>query len=110
MPLPSRLPGRQRSAQKSSEPFDPSAFLAKVGAGRTLRHYRPKQAIFSQGEPADTVFYIHGGTAQLSVVSATAKKRSLPYSAPAISWARDASLRISPSALQQQLQLLSAQP
>ncbi|MGA9890673.1 MAG: Crp/Fnr family transcriptional regulator [Candidatus Acidiferrales bacterium] len=74
MPLPSRLPGRQRSAQKSSEPFDPSAFLAKVGAGRTLRHYRPKQAIFSQGEPADTVFYIHGGTAQLSVVSAHGKE------------------------------------
>ncbi|MFZ1031313.1 MAG: Crp/Fnr family transcriptional regulator [Candidatus Acidiferrales bacterium] len=70
MPLPSRLPGRQRSAQKSSEPFDPSAFLAKVGAGRTLRHYRPKQAIFSQGEPADTVFYIHGKEAIIALLGA----------------------------------------
>ncbi len=74
MPLPSRLPSRQRPAQKPSELFDPKAFLASAGAGRSLRHYRPKQAIFSQGERADTVFYIQEGTVRLSVVSTHGKE------------------------------------
>ena len=74
MLLPSRLPSRQRSAQEPSKPFDPKAFLANAGGGRTLRHYRPKQVIFSQGERADTVFYIQDGTVRLSVVSTHGKE------------------------------------
>ncbi len=74
MLLPSRLPSRRRSAEEPSKPFDPKAFLSNAGAGRTLRHYRPKQAIFSQGERADTVFYIHDGTVRLSVVSTDGKE------------------------------------
>lgn len=74
MPSPSRLPSRQRSVQEPSKLFDPKAFLANAGAGRTLRHYRPKQAIFSQGERADTVFYVQDGTVRLSVVSTQGKE------------------------------------
>jgi CRP/FNR family cyclic AMP-dependent transcriptional regulator len=74
MPLASRLPSRQRSAKEPTKPFDPKAFLANPGAGRTLRRYRPKQAIFSQGERADTVFYIQDGTVRLSVVSTHGKE------------------------------------
>ena len=74
MPPPSRLPSRQRSAQKSTKPFDPKAFLANAGIGRTLRQYIPKQIIFSQGERADAVFYIQEGTARLSVLSAQGKE------------------------------------
>ena len=74
MPLPSRSPSRQRSAQEPSNLFDPKAFLANAGSGRTLRHYRPKQAIFSQGERADTVFYIQDGTVRLGVVSTHGKE------------------------------------
>jgi CRP/FNR family cyclic AMP-dependent transcriptional regulator len=74
MPPPSRLPSRQRSDQKSTKPFDPKAFLANAGIGRTLRQYIPKQIIFSQGERADAVFYIQEGTARLSVLSAQGKE------------------------------------
>ena len=74
MPSPSRLPSRQRSVQEPSKLFDPKVFLANAGAGRTLRHYRPKQAIFSQGERADTVFYVQDGTVRLSVVSTQGKE------------------------------------
>jgi CRP-like cAMP-binding protein len=77
MPLPSRLPSRQRSAKEPSKLFDPKAFLANPGAGRTLRHYRPKQAVFSQGERADTVFYIQDGTVRLSVVSTHGKEATI---------------------------------
>ena len=74
MPPPSRLPSRRRSDQKSTKPFDPKAFLANAGIGRTLRQYIPKQIIFSQGERADAVFYIQEGTARLSVLSAQGKE------------------------------------
>jgi hypothetical protein len=38
--------------------FDPTAFLAKIGSGKTTRVYRNKQVVFSQGDAADAVFFI----------------------------------------------------
>jgi CRP/FNR family transcriptional regulator, cyclic AMP receptor protein len=49
--------------------FDPREFLSKVGGGRTISNYRKNQKIFSQGEPADCVFYILKGEIKVSVVS-----------------------------------------
>jgi CRP-like cAMP-binding protein len=54
--------------------FDPEAFLAKVGKGRTLGHYTKNQKVFSQGEPADAVFYIQSGRVKLTVVSKQGKE------------------------------------
>jgi CRP-like cAMP-binding protein len=51
--------------------------LASVGAGRTVHHYRPKQAIFSQGDRADAVFYIQEGKARLSVLSKQGKEATI---------------------------------
>ncbi len=48
-------------------PFDPKKFLAKVGDGKTILHYRQKQIVFSQGEVADSVFYIHKGSIRFIV-------------------------------------------
>ena len=45
-------------AIKRRPSFDPKAFLAKVGEGRSIGRYRKDQIVFSQGEPADAVFYI----------------------------------------------------
>ena len=63
-----RLPTRQRPAQKQAKIFDPKAFLAN-GIGRTVLRYSPKQAIFSQGEHTDAVYYIQQGRVRLSVTS-----------------------------------------
>jgi len=49
--------------------FDPKDFLSKVGAGRTLAKYHTDQPLFSQGEPADSVFYIQKGKVKITVVS-----------------------------------------
>ena len=57
-------------AMKSAPPFDPKAFLAKVGDGRSIGKYRKNQTVFSQGEPADAVFYIQKGKVKITVVSA----------------------------------------
>lgn len=48
-------------------PFDPKEFLAKVGAGRTIAKYRKGQPIFSQGDVADSVFYIQNGNVKVTV-------------------------------------------
>jgi CRP-like cAMP-binding protein len=54
--------------------FDPQAFLAKVGAGRTIVSCHKQSPIFTQGEVADAVFYIQGGQVKLTVVSARGKE------------------------------------
>ena len=54
--------------------FDPKAFLAKADAGRTLSKYQKNQVIFSQGEPADAVFYIQEGKVKITVVSEQGKE------------------------------------
>src|SRR5690242_1317958 len=38
--------------------FDPKIFLARIGEGRSITKYKKEQIVFSQGEPAESVFYI----------------------------------------------------
>jgi CRP/FNR family transcriptional regulator, cyclic AMP receptor protein len=59
---------------KTRPAFDPKAFLAKVDGGRTIVKSRDGQIIFSQGEPADAVFYIQKGRVKLTVVSEQGKE------------------------------------
>jgi CRP/FNR family cyclic AMP-dependent transcriptional regulator len=59
---------------KSKLPFDPKLFLAKVGKGRTIAEYSKDQMVFSQGDPANAVFYIQKGKIKLTVVSNAGKE------------------------------------
>jgi CRP-like cAMP-binding protein len=54
--------------------FDPKSFLAKVGEGRSIDRYGKDQVVFSQGDPADAVFYIQKGKAKVTVVSEQGKE------------------------------------
>jgi CRP/FNR family transcriptional regulator, cyclic AMP receptor protein len=54
--------------------FDPRAFLAKVGRGKTISVYQKDQIIFSQGEVADTIFYIQKGSVKIVVLSDRGKE------------------------------------
>ena len=54
--------------------FDPKTFLARIGEGRSIAKYRKGQIIFSQGEPANSVFYIQKGKAKVTVVSKQGKE------------------------------------
>ena len=53
--------------------FDPGAFLASAGLGRKIVLLKTKRTFFSQGDPADAVFYIRKGSAKLTVVSKAGK-------------------------------------
>jgi CRP/FNR family transcriptional regulator, cyclic AMP receptor protein len=61
-------------ATKNQPSFDPKSFLAKVGEGRSIWEYRAEQIVFSQGDPADAVFYIQSGKVKLTVVSKQGKE------------------------------------
>jgi CRP/FNR family transcriptional regulator, cyclic AMP receptor protein len=60
--------------RKATSAFDPKLFLAKVGKGRTLADYKKNKRIFSQGDPADTIFYLQEGQVKLTVVSKRGKE------------------------------------
>ena len=49
--------------------FDPKAFLTRIEQGKTTREYRNKQVVFSQGDPANAVFFVRSGKVKLTVVS-----------------------------------------
>jgi CRP-like cAMP-binding protein len=54
--------------------FDPQAFLAMVGTGKTIATYRKGRIIYVQGEEADKVFYIQAGKVKVTVVSEQGKE------------------------------------
>ena len=61
-------------ATKAKSKFDPAAFLATVNGGRTVSDYRKDDVIFSQGAPADAVFYIQKGKVKVAVTSEHGKE------------------------------------
>ena len=62
------------ASEPTNDSFDPLAFLAKVGTGKTISVYRKDQVIFAQGEMADTVFYIQKGGVKVVVLSDQGKE------------------------------------
>jgi CRP-like cAMP-binding protein len=57
--------------------FDPAAFLAHAGLGRRTIDVKPTQTFFTQGDPADSVFYLESGRAKLTVVSQNGKEATI---------------------------------
>jgi CRP/FNR family transcriptional regulator, cyclic AMP receptor protein len=60
-------------AQKKYTPLDLRTYLAKARGG-TTKDYPKKATIFSQGSPADAVFYIEKGKVKVTVLSARGKE------------------------------------
>jgi CRP/FNR family transcriptional regulator, cyclic AMP receptor protein len=57
--------------------FDTAAFLANAGLGRRIIELKPKETFFSQGDMADSVFYLQKGRAKVTVVSTTGKEATI---------------------------------
>ena len=63
------MPKNQKAAA-----FDADAFLEAMGRGRTVSKCQPQEVIFSQGDRADSVYYVRSGKVKLSVTSANGKE------------------------------------
>jgi CRP/FNR family transcriptional regulator, cyclic AMP receptor protein len=55
-------------------PFNLALFLARAGIGRTVSKLAKRAVIFSQGDAADSVFYIQKGQIKVTVISALGKE------------------------------------
>ena len=62
--------------------FNPAAFLASAGLGRRIVQFAPKEPFFSQGDPADAVFYLQKGRAKITVVSKAGKEATISLVIP----------------------------
>ena len=61
-------------AKKKQQRFNVNSFLSKAEGGRTITSYRKNEKIFSQGDPADAVFYIQEGKVKVCVISESGKE------------------------------------
>ena len=57
--------------------FDSAVYLATEGTGRRFVHLKARQVFFSQGNSADSVFYIQSGRAKLTVLSKRGKEATV---------------------------------
>ncbi len=55
------------TTEPENRAFDVAAFLASAGLGRKIVRVKARQTFFSQGNPADSIFYLQKGSAKLSV-------------------------------------------
>jgi len=69
-------------SNRNNAVFDPADFLAKAGIGRKIVELEPKETFFSQGDEADTVFYLQRGRAKLTVVSQSGKEATITLLSP----------------------------
>ncbi len=65
------------AAKRRSASFDPKTFLVKVGEGRTITNQAANKVIFSQGDPADSAFYVQNGKVKVTVLSKRGKEAVL---------------------------------
>ncbi len=64
-------------AAQAKPGFDATAFLANAGLGRRIVQLEPKETFYSQGDPADSIFYLQKGRAKITVVSKTGKEATI---------------------------------
>ena len=53
---------------------DAGSLLSRIGARKTTREYRNKEEIYSQGDAANSMFYVETGHVKLTVASKLGKK------------------------------------
>ena len=61
-------------ANERSLIFNSGKFLRKIGSRKTTRLYGKKQVIYSQGDPAEAMFYVHAGIVKLTIQSKRGKR------------------------------------
>ena len=66
-------------AHKKTLAFSQAVLREKFHTGMTVRNFRDKEVVFSQGDTADAIFYIHSGTVKLTAISTRRKKAIIAF-------------------------------
>jgi CRP/FNR family cyclic AMP-dependent transcriptional regulator len=62
--------------------FDVTGLLTQHSGRSTLLNYRENQIVYSQGDPADSVFFIHAGKVKVTVTSKLGKEAIVAIRGP----------------------------
>ncbi len=62
--------------------FDVMGLLTQYNTRWTLSKYQEKQIVYAQGDPADSVFYIHKGEVKVTVISKRGKEAIVAIRGP----------------------------
>jgi CRP-like cAMP-binding protein len=62
---------------RNSSTTDPAIFLEHAGLGRRIVDVKSAQTFFTQGDMADSIFYLRSGRARLTVVSQSGKEATI---------------------------------
>ena len=65
------------TTEPNNPTFDLGVFLTHAGLGRRIIELKEKENFFSQGDPADSVFYLQSGRARLTVISQAGKEATI---------------------------------
>ena len=65
---------KAKKVSKKKPAFNVDRFLATADGGRGLLTFRKNKKVFSQGDPANAVFYIRDGVVKVSVISELGKE------------------------------------
>jgi CRP/FNR family cyclic AMP-dependent transcriptional regulator len=69
-------------ARREHSSFEVMGLLTQHNARWTLSQYRENQIVYAQGDPADSVFYIHRGKVKVTVVSKLGKEAIVAIRGP----------------------------
>jgi CRP/FNR family cyclic AMP-dependent transcriptional regulator len=76
--IPSDIHLAELATKTAAElPFNVADFLATAGLGKSITTYAKDEPVYSQGDPADSVFYIQKGKIKISVVSSEGKEATI---------------------------------
>lgn len=80
---PRSRPAKRAARQAAKIPlFDPAEWLVTAGVGREIYAYSKKAIIFTQGQDADSVFYIKKGKVKVAVLSKDGKEAVIALLGP----------------------------
>ena len=66
-------------APVEKRPFDLQLPLNRLATGKSRTEYAAEQSVFTQGDPANAVFYIQSGRVKLTVVSMSGKEAVIAH-------------------------------
>ena len=62
------------AAKSKQGSFNAKEFLAVLGEGKSIVRYDKNQIVFTQGDPADTIYYVQKGRLKVVVISEQGKE------------------------------------
>jgi len=68
------MKAKKSKNNRSNGAFDPQVFLDTTGVARKVAEYRRGEAIYAQGDAAETVMYVQKGGVKYSVVNGSGKE------------------------------------